>query len=149
MTRGKTALLAAALAAGLAGWSCDSVIYDGEGDCGVSYTLRFRYDMNMKFADAFAHEVGSVSVWAFDPSTGLLAWQRSESGAALAEEGYGMTLDVPAGDYDLVAWCGLDSDARTDGTRADTEEGTFAVPDLTVGESTAADLTCPRHHGEA
>lgn len=39
---------------GLALPGCDSVIYDGEGDCSVNYRVKFRYDMNLKFADAFA-----------------------------------------------------------------------------------------------
>lgn len=37
---------------GLALPGCDSVIYDGEGDCSVNYRVKFRYDMNLKFADA-------------------------------------------------------------------------------------------------
>jgi len=170
------------LAATLAASSCDGVIYDGEGDCGVSYALRFRYDMNMKFADAFPHEVGSVAVYAFGADDGKLVWQRTESGAALSEEGYEMALDLPAGDYDLIAWCGLEATgSRADGSQAtasqapdgaatkaaadtkataneatsakadpqaaatrfvNTEQGTFAVPELTVGISTKEELTC-------
>lgn len=53
--------------------SCDSVIYDYEGDCSVSYRLKFRYDKNLKWADAFANEVSSVHLYAFDPS-GVLVW---------------------------------------------------------------------------
>lgn len=32
--------------------SCDSIIYDDEGDCSVTYRVAFRYDRNMKWADA-------------------------------------------------------------------------------------------------
>ena len=48
--------------------SCSDWIYDEEGDCTVYYRLRFRYDMNLKWADAFAKEVTSVHVYAFDES---------------------------------------------------------------------------------
>lgn len=43
--------------------SCDGLIYDGEGDCAVTYRVKFRYDMNMKFADAFSHEVSRVTLY--------------------------------------------------------------------------------------
>lgn len=113
--------------------ACDSVIYDDEGDCTVTYRLKFRYDWNMKFADAFPHEVKSVSVYAFD-KTGTLVWQKTDKGDALAQEGYSMELDLEPGDYDLIAWCGLDND----GTHGES----FTVPQMTVGTSTKADLTC-------
>ena len=37
--------------------SCDSVLDYEQGDCTVEYRVRFKYDYNMKFADAFANEV--------------------------------------------------------------------------------------------
>ena len=43
------------VAAMLAGSSCENgLIFEGEGDCGVYYRIRFKYDYNIKFADAFA-----------------------------------------------------------------------------------------------
>lgn len=100
--------------------SCNGVIYDDEGDCDVTYRLRFRYDMNMKFADAFHHEVKSVKLYAFDPQ-GKLVWQTADSGAHLAEEGYEIILPLPAGQYKLMAWCGLDNGES------------FAVPEISEG----------------
>jgi len=113
--------------------SCDSTIYDDEGDCEVTYRLKFRYDYNMKFADAFANEVKSVSVYAFDKTTGKLVWQKTDKGSTLAQDGYTMELDLEPGDYDLIAWCGLDND---------TTDESFTVPQMTVGTSTKDDLTC-------
>lgn len=117
----------------LAFTACDSVIYDDEGDCSVTYRLKFRYDMNMKFADAFPHEVTSVAVYAFDES-GTLVWQKSEKGEALAADGYAMTMDLQPGKYQIVAWCGTDNDAA--------EGESFAVNDMTVGTSTIDSLRC-------
>ncbi len=117
----------------LTGAACDSAIYDYEGDCSVTYRLRFRYDMNMKFADAFAQEVSSVNVCAFN-SDGVLVWQKSDKGEQLKAEDYAMTLELPAGKYELVAWCGLEND----GTR----EESFNVPQMQVGVSTREQLTC-------
>jgi hypothetical protein len=57
--------------------SCDGMIYNDEGDCSVRYRLKFRYDMNLKFADAFAHEVKSVRLYAFTPDGELVTRQCS------------------------------------------------------------------------
>ena len=89
--------------------SCDSMIYNEEGDCSVRYRLKFRYDMNLKFADAFAHEVKSVRLYAFNPE-GELVWQSAEQSSILASGDYTMSLDLDPGDYHLVAWCGLDNE---------------------------------------
>lgn len=101
--------------------SCNHVLYEDEGDCEVTYRLKFRYDMNMKFADAFAHEVKSVKLYAFDPQ-GKLVWQTAESGEALASEDYSILLPLDPGDYHFVAWCGLDNGES------------FTVPNIEVGD---------------
>lgn len=106
-------------------YACDSLIYDGEGDCSVNFRVNFRYDYNMKFADAFAHEVNVVTLYLLD-TDGRVVWQRTEQGEALAADGYAITVDVVPGEYDLLAWCGT------------TDKGSFSIPETTVGE----ELTC-------
>lgn len=132
-------MLLVAMAACLALSSCDSFIYDDEGDCSVIYRVKFRYDRNMKWADAFANEVTSVHLYAFD-ADGMLVWLGTERGKRLAAEGYAMTLDLPAGDYRLVAWCGLDND----GERSES----FSVPEARVGETRLEDLRCTLLRGQ-
>lgn len=97
-----TALLPALCAVGLLS-SCDSAIYDDEGDCTVHYRVAFTYDMNMKFADAFPNEVKSVTLYVYDPQ-GRLVTSKTESGARLASPDYYMDIDVPPGNYDLLVW---------------------------------------------
>lgn len=109
--------------------SCEK-IFDDEGDCTVSYRLKFRYDMNMKYADAFPHEVTSVAVYAFDKS-GTLVWKGTESGDVLATADYSMKLDLPAGDYKLIGWCGLEGDLQR-----------FEVAEMQEGVSKYDELTC-------
>lgn len=115
--------------------SCDSLIYDGEGDCSVSYRIKFVYDRNLKFADAFASEVNAVSLYAFD-GNGTPVWSKTESGEALTTKDYAMTADLKPGTYEMIAWCHGDN------------EGLSA----TVGDGNApqspADLSCklPRRH---
>ena len=106
-------------------YACDGLIYDGEGDCSVNYRVKFRYDYNMKFADAFAHEVNVVTLYLLD-TDGKVVWQRTEQGEALAADGYVMTVDVEPGEYDLFVWCGT------------TDKGSFLIPETTVGK----ELTC-------
>jgi len=113
--------------------SCDSVIYDDEGDCSVTYRMEFRYDLNMKWADAFPHEVKSVHLYAFNDD-GLLVWQRSERGDALSTGHYAMTLDLPAGHYTMLAWCGLENDGK--------RPESFSVPEAVVGRTRLSDLRC-------
>ncbi len=115
------AALLSAAAAGLA--SCDGLIYDGEGDCDPYYKVKFVYDYNMKFADAFASEVRDVTLYVVDESTGRVVFKKHESGDELSREGYLMDVDVPPGDYTLLAWAGqghhtsfsvTDSDVHTE-----------------------------------
>ncbi len=117
--------LLATIACTLMLYACDGLIYDGEGDCSVNYRVKFRYDYNMKFADAFAHEVTSVTLYLFD-ADGRVVWQRTEQGETLAADGYAMTVDVEPGEYNLLAWCGT------------TDKGSFLIPETTVSK----ELTC-------
>ncbi len=128
---GLVLLAAAALCCAMT--ACDGVIYDEEGDCSVTYRVVFRYDRNMLWTDAFAHEVGSVHLYAFDPN-GVLVWERSERGETVVAQGNSMTLDLPAGDYTLVAWCGLEND----GERPES----FSVPETRVGKTRIEELQC-------
>lgn len=86
--------------------SCDSFIYEDEGDCTVYYRLKLCYDKNLRFTDAFAHEVKSVKVFAFD-TDGKLVWEGNERGEILASGNYTMPLPLAPGRYRLIAWCGL------------------------------------------
>lgn len=83
--------------------SC-SVFYDYEGDCRVRYLVRFKYDYNMKFADAFRSEVDEVTLHLID-SNGNVVWKKTESGDCLKADGYVMVVDVEPGTYSMVAWC--------------------------------------------
>ena len=121
---------AAAVAATVGLASCDGLIYDGEGDCDPYYKVRFVYDMNMKFADAFAHEVRDVTLHVIDDRTGRVVLTRHESGEALATPGYMMDIDVEPGTYSLVAWCG--EGHRTHFSVADTDIKTGLRCTLTV-----------------
>ena len=126
----KFALLSA-LTAAFSTTSCNT-IFESEGDCSVHYQVKFKYDMNMKFADAFPNTVPYVTVQVYDPQTGKLVLRQTDGGEALTREGYALELEgLQPGTYDIVAWCG-------DGLR----DGKFSVPDAVAGHSSMEDLTC-------
>ncbi len=109
--------------------SCDAILSEEAADCSVEYRVKFKYDKNMKFADAFANEVKSVTLYAFDEN-GKFVYQRTEQGDILSDDGYSMPVEVEPGDYNLVAWGGLEG------------KESFSVPILQQGVSTLQDLNC-------
>lgn len=95
------------LAAMVALSGCDSLIYDYEGeDCDPVHIIRFEYDMNMKFADAFPAEVPSVDLYVFDKAGRLVT---TVSRHVTPEEAKDFKIELrglPLDHYDLLAWCG-------------------------------------------
>lgn len=82
--------------------SCDYWHNDQEG-CEAELRVQFVYDMNMKFADAFAHEVKTVTLHAFD-SSGNLVYTKTEPAERIIADG-GMNVDdLASGVYDLQVW---------------------------------------------
>lgn len=79
---------------------------ESEGDCEPAYFVKFRFKMNILDVDAFSSKVRSVSLFVFDRQGNCVAVQR-EAGQTLADADYKMPLDLPAGTYDLIAWCGM------------------------------------------
>lgn len=90
--------------AGLLSLASCSAMTEEEPDCNPYYKVRFRFDMNMLYADAFSTQVGEVDLYVFDKDENLV-WKGHEEGEPLAQEGYLMDLPVPPGEYHLVAWC--------------------------------------------
>ena len=104
--------------------SCDSFNEDLP-ECRLS--VKFKYDYNMEKVDAFATEVKTVTLYAFDEN-GNFVNQKTEQGERLATENFAMTIDLAPGEYDMITWAGLDDQS-------------FAVPLLTPGVSKLKDLT--------
>ena len=70
--------------------------------------VRFRYDYNMEFSDAFASQVNRVDVFVFDKD-GTFVIKKSEQGETLGGS-YRMPLPLPAGEYRIAAWAGMSDD---------------------------------------
>lgn len=71
------------------------------------YYVEYIFEKNMQFVDGFNSRVHSVDLYVFNSSNTLVATYHEE-GAPLTQKGYRMELtDLPAGTYNLIAWCGL------------------------------------------
>ncbi len=88
--------------------------------------VRFRYDYNMEFSDAFASQVNRVDVFVFDKD-GTFVMKKSEQGETLGGVSYRMPLPLPAGEYRIAAWAGMSDD--------------FEMPEPVAGKTTLEDLT--------
>ncbi|MCH5329605.1 MAG: FimB/Mfa2 family fimbrial subunit [Alistipes sp.] len=127
----KPAMMLAAVA--LLFSACEGLVYDKEGDCVVNYRLRFVYNKNLKWADAFPSEVHSVHLYAFD-SNGLFVKEFMANGEEVDSEDYRMLIDLTPGKYTLVAWCGMENEGVA--------EKSFTVPVPVAGQTRLEELTC-------
>ena len=94
------ALLVSALA------SCSAVIDDELPECKDGLELRFIYDYNMEFANAFPSQVDCLTVLVYTEE-GQYIGTYTESGEPLADEDYRMHIPLEPGKYRIVAWGGL------------------------------------------
>lgn len=149
-------LASAMVVAMLATSSCkDGLIFDGEGDCGIYYRIRFKYDYNIKFADAFANEVNSVALYIFDQNNTLVDNITTTDKEALSSGSFEIPLELEPGRYTFLAWGGLMNEESFD-LLADVEVGTTKLEELQVkmhrqhndnGEATVSDDLLPLYHG--
>lgn len=89
--------------------ACDSVIYDDLQQCGVR--MRFVYDYNMEKANALPAQVDCLTVLVYD-AEGRYVDRYTATRAELSDENYRMRLPLAPGQYQLVAYGGMEcSDA--------------------------------------
>ncbi len=88
--------------------SCDSAIYDDLDPCPQGVALRFVFDYNMEFANAFPSQVDCLTLLVYD-AAGNYVKTVTETSSVLADEDWRMTVDLPAGQtYHFVAYGGLE-----------------------------------------
>ena len=128
----KIALALSLVAAMLAASSCENgLIFEGEGDCGVYYRIRFRYDYNIKFADAFANEVKSIALYVFDENDILVEEAATTNSEVLSAGSFEIPLELDPGKYTLVALGGLMNEESFD-LLAETQTGVTRLEELQV-----------------
>ena len=110
--------------------SCsERYIFEGEGDCGVYHCIRFKYDYNMKFANAFANEVNSLSLYMFDDNNILVQKIDVDDKAVLSSDTFNIVLEPAPGNYQLLALGGMQ------------DETSFKlIADAKIGETTLEEM---------
>lgn len=101
--------------------SCES-IYDSLPPC--ECRVHFVYDYNMKFADAFQHEVTKAALFICD-DRGKFLQRRDIEGSELKANS--IALNLEPGTYRLLTWAGLD-------------DSSYEWPELTPGVSTIEEI---------
>lgn len=124
LEKASKALLLTVLAGAIA--SCDSILDYDDGDCSIHYRVKFKYDYNMEEVDAFAKQVRTVTLYAFDENNNLV-YQNTDEGEKLGDGNYMMEVDIDPSKYRLVAWAGLNNQS-------------FAIPLLYPNQSQIEEL---------
>lgn len=67
--------------------------------------VKFKYDYNMQSVCSFHVQVDKVELYVFDKD-GKFLFQQAEEGEPLTTGSYLMSLELPVGEYQLMAWAG-------------------------------------------
>lgn len=90
---------------GLAFLSCER-IFDDLDPCPHGVSLRFIYDYNMEYANAFPKKVDCLTLLIYDVD-GDYVGSRTVTGEELRDESYRMNIDLADGTYNFVAYGGM------------------------------------------
>ena len=113
------------------------LIFDYEGDCGIYYNIRFKYDYNIKFANAFANEVNSVALYVFDENETLVDAIVTTDKEELSKENFEIRLELTPGHYTLLSWSGLMN-----------EESFDLLGEANIGSTTLSEMKVRMHRTE-
>ena len=103
--------------------SCES-IYDDLDPCPHGVALRFIYDYNMEFANAFPSQVDCLTVLFYDEN-GKYVTTRTNATDELKDENYRMVVDLEPGVYNIIAYGGMDCDKSSFHFVTDPENTSF------------------------
>ena len=111
----RTIMGAVTIAASMLGLSSCGAINDDLPPCPEGVALRFVFDYNMEFANAFPSQVDCLTLLVYD-ADGNYITTRTETTQVLADENWRMVIDLPAGkSYHFVAYGGLECPKSTFG----------------------------------
>lgn len=104
ISKGMAALTIAAAVTPL--FSCDRLREDLQ-DCDRGARIRFVYDYNMEFANAFPSQVDCLTVLFYD-SDGRYVTTQTNMTSDLADENWRMVVDLEPGTYNILAYGGME-----------------------------------------
>ena len=104
--------VSAVIATTLALLFCVSCIYEGLDPCPRGIRLRFVFDYNMEYANAFHSQVDCYSLLVYDEDGNYLN-TFTEKGDTLKNENYRLEIDLPHGKYHFIAYGGMTCNKRS------------------------------------
>lgn len=116
--------------------ACDYIHDDSLEPC--EYRLRFVYDYNMKFADAFGHEVTKAALFICDDKGNFIRRQDIQGPELKANN---IAMDLEPGTYQVLTWAGLDDGSYQWPT--DLTPGSSNIEEIRVKTLREADATQP------
>ena len=87
--------------------SCDRLHEDIQ-PCPQGVRLRFVYDYNMEFANAFPSQVDCLTVFFYDSEGNYVTTQTNMTETDLSDENWRMTVDLAPGNYTVIAYGGME-----------------------------------------
>lgn len=99
--------LGLAVTAALPLTSCEGIMEDLE-ECPQGLRLRFVYDYNMEFANAFPSQVDCLTVVFYDAGGNPVATRTNTDREQLGDEFWRMTVDLAPGTYNILAYGGME-----------------------------------------
>ncbi|MDE6290754.1 MAG: FimB/Mfa2 family fimbrial subunit, partial [Muribaculaceae bacterium] len=87
--------------------SCDRIHEDLQ-PCPQGVRLRFVYDFNMEFANAFPSQVDCLTVLFYDSEGKYVTTRGNIPASDLKDENWRMTVDLNPGSYTIIAYGGME-----------------------------------------
>lgn len=109
--------------------SCDALHEDLQ-PCPQGLRLRFIYEYNMLFANAFMSQVHCLTLLVYGENGNYIDTVTVTDRELLADENWRMILDLPAGNYTLIAYGGMNCDNSS--FRFDPQPQTTSMQNLEV-----------------
>ncbi len=94
---------------GLSLTSCHAV-WEDEPECPRGLSIRFVYDYNMEYANAFMSQVHCLTVFVYDQDGNLVKTVTETDRNNLSDENWRMNIDLPEGTYRVYAYGGMACD---------------------------------------
>lgn len=104
--------------------ACESIYDDDLQPCPQGLRLRFIYDYTLEGGNSFPSQVDCLTLHIYD-AEGKYVRTLTETFDALRDENYRMTVDLPAGEYRLIAYGGAECDEASFSHTAYPHEGSL------------------------
>ncbi|MDE7347139.1 MAG: FimB/Mfa2 family fimbrial subunit [Muribaculaceae bacterium] len=104
----KKALTATMIAGTVLSFSSCDRLHEDLQPCPQGVRLRFVYNYNMEFANAFPSQVDCLTVLFYDSDGNYVTTKTNMTASDLSDENWRMTVDLAPGNYSIIAYGGME-----------------------------------------